>query len=326
MKNTLPEGFYVRRPALADLQAVLEVIQAGELAESGHIETSGADLRTRWTASTYDPARDGWLMIAPGERVVAHLYLGHTKAENMRLRVPVHPDYASPELYACLLELAIARAHELLPEAQADARVTLNTHCGQNNDLRRGALEQAGFTRVRSDWTMQIDMDQPPPIPVWPEHIALRPYTPDMAQAVFEADEDAFQDHWGHTPGDFVQWQNWTVKREDFDPGLWFLAFAGDEITAIALCEYTLDTAWVGELGVRRPWRRQGLALALLYHAFGEFYRRGVRQVLLTVDSQSLTGATRLYTRAGMRVVRQTDRYQLELRPGLELSTQELSI
>lgn len=326
MQNNLPDGFYVRRPTLADLPAVLEMMHAGELAENGRIENSETDLLTRWTMKGHDLARDAWLVIAPGERVVAHLYLGHTNTANMRLRMPTHPDYGSPELYAYLLELAIERARELVPEAQADARVSLSIYCGQNNSLRCNAVELAGFTRIRSDWTMQIDMDQTPPTPVWPEHIALRPYTPDMARAVFEADEAAFQDHWGHTPGDFERWQNWTVKRENFDPTLWFLAFAGDEIAAIALCEYTLDTAWVGELGVRRPWRRQGLALALLYHAFGEFYRRGIRQVFLSVDSQSLTGATRVYTRAGMHVVRQTDLYELELRPGIELSTRDLAI
>ena len=79
------------------------------------------------------------------------------------------------------------------------------------------------------------------------------------------------------------------------------------------------------DLSVRRPWRRKGLGMALLYHSFGEFYRRGTRKVGLDVDSQNLTGATRLYERVGMRVNRQYDSYEKELRPGIELSTQSLS-
>ena len=77
-------------------------------------------------------------------------------------------------------------------------------------------------------------------------------------------------------------------------------------------------------LGVRRPWRRRGIALALLHHAFGELYRRGKHRVVLGVDSQSLTGALRLYERAGMHVQLQYDNYELELRPGTDLSTQTL--
>ena len=77
---------------------------------------------------------------------------------------------------------------------------------------------------------------------------------------------------------------------------------------------------------MRRPWRHMGLGMALLLHSFREFYRRGTHKVGLSVDSQNLTGATRLYERAGMHVARQYDTYQKELRPGVELSTQTIGV
>ncbi|MEZ4726737.1 MAG: hypothetical protein R3E79_06345 [Caldilineaceae bacterium] len=66
------------------------------------------------------------------------------------------------------------------------------------------------------------------------------------------------------------------------------------------------------------------LALALLHHAFGEFYRRGVKKVGLGVDASSLTGATRLYEKAGMKPFRQYNTYEKELRPGRDLTTRQL--
>jgi ribosomal protein S18 acetylase RimI-like enzyme len=65
---------------------------------------------------------------------------------------------------------------------------------------------------------------------------------------------------------------------------------------------------------VRRPWRQRGLGLALLLHSFNNFYQRGDRAVGLGVDAQSLTGATRLYEKAGMRVTRQHDLYEKIIR------------
>jgi hypothetical protein len=65
--------------------------------------------------------------------------------------------------------------------------------------------------------------------------------------------------------------------------------------------------------------------MALLRHAFGAFYRRGQPKVGLGVDADSLTGATRLYERAGMRVSERIARFEKELRPGTILSTQALS-
>jgi hypothetical protein len=47
--------------------------------------------------------------------------------------------------------------------------------------------------------------------------------------------------------------------------------------------------------------------------------------VRLDVDSQNLTGASRLCNRAGMRAVRQSMRREKELRPGIDLTTRELS-
>jgi hypothetical protein len=45
----------------------------------------------------------------------------------------------------------------------------------------------------------------------------------------------------------------------------------------------------------------------------------------LGVDAQSLTGATRLYERAGMRVVRESREYELLIRDGRDLRTLALA-
>ena len=55
-------------------------------------------------------------------------------------------------------------------------------------------------------------------------------------------------------------------------------------------------------------------------------YRRGRHAVGLGVDASSLTGATRLYERAGMRVVRQFNSYAKVLRPGIELGTETVTV
>jgi ribosomal protein S18 acetylase RimI-like enzyme len=103
----------------------------------------------------------------------------------------------------------------------------------------------------------------------------------------------------------------------------------GDQIAGINLCRSHWiddpDTGWVGTLGVRRPWRKRGIGLALLRHAFNEFYRRGKRKVGLGVDAQNLTGALRLYEGAGMHVHQASDLYEKELRPGREISVESLA-
>jgi ribosomal protein S18 acetylase RimI-like enzyme len=181
-------------------------------------------------------------------------------------------------------------------------------------------------------------MDAPPPVPALPEEIAIRTFgalpgtREERLLALLHTERGIFQDHWGYVEHPFDQeYQDWihVIDHDpDHDPALWFLAMEGDEIAGVALCTPKMaedpDMAYVESLGVRRPWRRQGIALALLHHAFGAFYRRGQRKVALDVDAGSLTGATRLYEKAGMHVVRQSASYEKELRPGKDLSTQAI--
>ncbi|HET8846928.1 MAG TPA: GNAT family N-acetyltransferase [Ktedonobacteraceae bacterium] len=326
MQHILPAGFRVRRPVLDDLKSIVEMLQEIEKAEVGRIRTTESDLRTFWLMPGHSLELDHWLIIAPNGEMAAVVRLGHREPAHLSTGPMIRPAYTGLGLYEYLLELATERAHAFIPEAPADARVSLGAYTFEKNVEAHRALENAGFAHVRSDWLLQIDMDQPPPEPTWPEGLELRPYTPEMLYSIYQADNEAFQDHWGHTTFEFEIWQAWNNKRESFDPSLWFIVFDGDEIAGLAICAYEQSVAWVGELGVRRLWRHRGLGLALLYHAFGEFYRRGTRRVVLNADSQNLTGAIRLYTRAGMRPVEQYDIYQLELRAGVELSTQALKV
>ena len=51
------------------------------------------------------------------------------------------------------------------------------------------------------------------------------------------------------------------------------------------------DSGQIGSVSVRRPWRRQGVATALLQHAFRAYYRRGIYRVVAECDQDSFTGA-----------------------------------
>jgi ribosomal protein S18 acetylase RimI-like enzyme len=102
----------------------------------------------------------------------------------------------------------------------------------------------------------------------------------------------------------------------------------GDKHVGLALCaswdRENKQYGHVDSLGVLRPYRNQGLGLALLQHTFREYYQRGKKGVFLGVDGENLTGALRLYKKAGMQVQRQFDLYEKELRPGKEISVESL--
>ena len=132
-----------------------------------------------------------------------------------------------------------------------------------------------------------------------------------------ECVQESFADHWDFHPEPIERFRRWTTDRDDFDPTLCMLAEDGEELAGVSLnaWHWSGDPAfgWIGTLGVRRPWRRRGLALALLRHSFAHFERRGANRVGLGVDAENTTGAVRLYERAGMRPVKRFDSFERTL-------------
>ena len=190
-----------------------------------------------------------------------------------------------------------------------------------------------GYQHIRSSYTMRINMDAPPPEPQWAPGITLRTCNPETdLEAVYRTVDEAFSDHFGHVDApfeeSFARFKHMMTGYEGFDPSLWFLAINGDEIVGISLCRKHAydnpDVGWVNTLGVRRPWRKHGIGLALLRHSFCELYRRGRRMAGLGVDAQNLTGALRLYQNAGMHVHQAFEQFEKEIRPGKEISVRSL--
>jgi GNAT superfamily N-acetyltransferase len=163
-------------------------------------------------------------------------------------------------------------------------------------------LESLGYGAVRIFREMRIALAAPPPAPAWPEGVRVTAFDPERdALAFHAAHQEAFADHWDYAPRDFESWRKSHLAGERFDPTLWCVVRAADEIAAGTIC--TGDTyggGWVHVLFTRRPWRKHGVGAALLGDAFGRFWERGEHSVGLGVDAANDTGAFRLYERAGM--------------------------
>ncbi len=324
---SLPRGFVLRRPTMNDIEDILHLMNTYEIELEGRPDTTMDTLRLWLQSPGFDLATDAWLVLSSEEKIIAFASVEHRQHVHIFVGADVHPDYRGRGIGTHLLQLNTERAHQHIAEALPDARVSMLAWCDEKNIALRHLLEEHDFTKIRSFWRMKIDLQETPRMPMWAEGIRVQTLADNLElfRAVFDADEDAFQDHWGHVPMNFEEWEHWTRKSENFDPSLWFMAMDGDEIAAVSLCEDEKESGgWVHSLGVRRQWRRKGIGEALLYQSFGEFYKRGIHEVYLGVDASSLTGATRLYERVGMHVHRRSDRYEKEIRAGREISTQSL--
>ncbi|MGE5251407.1 MAG: GNAT family N-acetyltransferase [Bacteroidota bacterium] len=332
----LPKGFSSRGAVLSDIEPAMQLFNRWSQSAIGRDEITDAEaLQAEWRSPGFDPAQDIRLIFAPDGGLAGYVEVWTTASP------PVHPWIWGRVDPACenlglgtwLLQWAESRACDALERLEPDVRFTVRVGTYREAVRPRQLFEDQGYRYLRSSHDMRIEMEAPPPAPRWPDGIRLRTFNPQTdLEAVYRADLEAFRDHFGFVEPPYEEglqrFRHFLVDRPGFDPGLWFLAMDGEEVAGISLCRSGThddpELGWVNDLAVRRPWRKRGLGLALLLHSFGEFHRRGNPKVGLGVDAENLTGALRLYEKAGMHVYSTFDRFEKEIRPGREISVQSL--
>jgi len=322
----VPSGFTARAiDPDADSEAVVDLINLAAVAEYGTPNATLHLVRESYNSPGFDPHSDGRLVVDSQGRAAAVVeFYDDSNHVYPFVYVRVRPDLLKAGIGEALLAWAERRGGKTVGLAAPDLRVSLRANASGVNHLMERIFERGGWVVERVFWTMEIELNEERPIvPPLPESITIRTAVAGQDErAAYEAIMEAFADHFGFLPRTFEEWLS-AEKLYTYDPSLWFLAVAGDQIAGIALCLFDApgrpEMGWVRELGVRTAWRGQGLGLALVKHAFAELNGRGKRQVGLTVDSESLTGATRLYERAGMHVARDERSYARVLREGREI-------
>lgn len=332
----LPEGFSDRGAAPEDMGSFTRLQNRWSRHVTGHDEVSDPRATAnRWRTPGFDPGRDIRLVFARDGRVAGSALVWPVA------KPPVHPwlgcwidpDFEGTGIDSWLLDWAERRCLQIVDQVPPDVRFAPCMGLSRHAETMRSLLVSRGFERIRSSYTMHIEIDAPPPQPAWPEGITVRTYDPDRdLEAVYRADNEAFRDHFGHIEEPYQEglerFKHHLTGYEGFDPSLWFLAMDGEEVAGISLCKpgasEDAEIGWVDALAVRRPWRKRGVGLALLRHSFAEYYRRGRRKVGLGVDAENLTGALRLYERAGMHIHEVFDLFEKEMRGGREFSVESL--
>lgn len=278
-------------------------------------------LVTPWTAPGADLERDFAVVVTPDGDLAGYLMLESDPPHTLVYATgAVAIGYHGRGLGGAMLDEIERRASELATQAPAGDPVVWHMGVLADEPLVAGLLRERGLEEVRRAWSMTITFERPPAPPAIVPGIEIRPMPEGGEVAVYQCLADAFQDHWGEQFPSQEQWlHRHMTGAQQFDPGLWWVAWqnrrAVGALVAQGEAEENRALAYVSALGVRRAARRRGIGEALLRTSFQAFARRGKRGAQLHVDSESLTGATRLYERVGMIAQPRFATWQKQLRP-----------
>ncbi|MBZ0303193.1 MAG: GNAT family N-acetyltransferase [Anaerolineae bacterium] len=192
-------------------------------------------------------------------------------------------------------------------QGKAVYRANATSHEASYNQL---LLEQ-GYVPVHSFVELGYDHAAPLPEKAVPDGFTFKPASADQFRLIWEANEEAFEEEWGHrraTDEDYIIFLGNVVSNPGFDPALWQIAWRDDAIAGVALCEITeRGVGEISELSVRQTWRNHGLGRSLLIHALHALKARGLEHVRIFTDVEH---ARRLYESVGFRALTEYIRYQ----------------
>lgn len=332
LSQTPPLLYRVRSFEDRDYGPVSDLFRAHDLETMGSTNYSEEFLRADWDVPAFNPLTDVAVAVGPDDIPVGVIACYAIRPVPTRPMMWVYAHAAHrlavlAPLYQRGLELA-ARVIERVP---ADARVVAESFINHGLHDIIDAARDAGFVSEHVSYSMLIRFDGPLPQPQFPDGLRVITYAdrPDVALWA-QTVKTSFADHRGAMEDmplsyDIARAEK-EIAREGFDPSVWWLVMDGDTPAAVCISftesdEYP-NTAYIHQLGTIPAYRKRGIALALLHHAFQEHRKAGRDGVLLGVDGSSLTNAVALYQRAGMHINAQWDKYERELRPGVELTKQ----
>lgn len=189
-----------------------------------------------------------------------------------------------------------------------------------------GLLLSEGYSPVRHGYNMVRPLDEEVIVTPLPPGLEVRPVKPEHRRAIWEADQEAFRDHWGYVPGEEKDYQRW-LSDPIQNPDLYQVGWDGDQVAGMVLNfvnqpeneEYHRKRGYTEGISVRRPWRKRGLARALLTRSLQMFKDMGMTEAALGVDPENRTGALRLYESVGFRVVKRFSTYRKPLEGGAQI-------
>lgn len=311
------EGMTLRHfEGLQDLQAMNAVANAVRQADGESFYTTDEQFRLFYESLPHTDLAHDVAIIEIDGRVVGYGRTGwRDELDGPRIYEIVPFVLGSVDLaaYDALLGALEQRAFDIAA-AHAAAPKVLETQSSDRAEERETILQRHRYEPIRHFYSMvRPTLDDPPVAPL-PEGLEIREVRPEHLDRIWAAHQEAFRDDWGFSEDDEQAHELFLHDPVMSDTSLWRVAWDGDEVAGQVRSYINAEEnerlgrrrGYTEHISVRRPWRRRGLARALIVASFPLLKARGMTEAALGVDAENTSGALRVYESVGFRAVSRT--------------------
>ena len=265
---------------------------------------------------------DSRLALVDGD-VVGFARLWHRPSTEVQSRAflvgGVDPSHRRRGIGSSLFSWQLGRGREILTEAPPELPRYLRTMAYEFETEAIALYERHGLKPVRYSYELIRALSEVSPIPAT-TGIDIVAWDPARDEELRQVTNAAFADHWGSTPIDGEAWRH-RIESFGVRLDLSFMALDGDQVVGILFAAHFPDDAeingrldgWIMTLGTLRSHRKRGIASALVVTACHAFREAGFTHAALGVDSESQTGAYRLYQQLGFVELNKSVQHQVQI-------------
>lgn len=322
--------YIYRAGTKADIEAFYNVYRMEHIESYGNFGMTLEEVAAENEYASFDMAQHSQYVFTPEGEMVAYAELRYWRAIPVRPNIYVYvmPEHRNKGIGSKLTEWGIQQSQIFVPQVPEDARVVLQAF--SNLEDGQKLLEDSGFNCVRESYLMSIELSEGMPKAEFAPNFRLVRMSEHPVLADFvRVYQETFKDHRGGMEepleAGVERWER-IIESGEFPPENFILVKDGDEDAAILIMsnksDEDPDKGYIQTLGTMPKYRKQGLGTNLLYLAFEHFAAMGKPRVGLSVDGASLTGAQNLYKKVGMDIEMVYNAYELEIRPGVEMTKQ----
>lgn len=311
----------------ADYPAMVEVLLGSKTADGLERTDTAEDMKRNYQhLVNCDLSRDVIIVEVAG-RVVGYSRVWW-EDDDGHLRRYIHINFLLPEWRGQGIRRALKRwAERRLADIAAKHTIAMprffEAFAADTETHWESVLVDDGYTVVRHGLNMvRPDLETIPDLPL-PDGLEVRPVQPEHIPAIMAASKEAFRDHWGFSEEAWDQETEGFMEHPLFQPHLWQVAWDGDEVAGQVQNfvdpreneAYGRRRGYTEGISVGRPWRRRGLAHALIASSFHVLKEQGMTEAALGCDAENLSGAVRIYTDMGFRTVKRFTTYRKPMEP-----------